>query len=173
MLLPPDSAFRFIEGYKAILLQVLADAGIDQTGDVTKDLVAARSHMNGKPEQIDLAIAHLGKMGQPVDTAVESAARSMNVRRWIYLRHGKMFAVFLDTKAENAFQVRALTTPLNELAGEPPVMFEAGVFEYDGVFVCDGLAANPLFLGPNYTASFRAAYSAIRKAGRVHTRPIT
>ena len=115
---------------------------------------------------IDLAIAELESDGRAVEPDVVLAVKRMKVDRWVYLRQTKRFAVFIDKMVENAYEVRALTTPLDELVGEPPCTFEIGVFEYEGVFVCDGLALGPIALGPGYRAQFKAAYTAIRKAGR-------
>ena len=168
MLIAREPALRFIEGYKAILLRVLVDAGMPRTRSITDDLAAARSHAKDRPELIDHAIAELEATGQPVEPNVINAVRSLKVDQWVYLRHTKTFAVFIDKAVENAYQVRALTTPLNQLVDEPPFAFEMGVFEYEGFFVCDGLALNPVALGPGYKAQLKAAYSTIRKAGRLH-----
>jgi hypothetical protein len=170
MLLPRESALRFIEGYKAILLRLLADAGLPRTRSITDDLAAARSHAKDVPALIERAIDALQLEGSEVEPAVASAVRSMKVDQWVYLRHTKTFAVFIDKKVENAYEVRALTTPLNELLDEPPFAMEMGLFEYEGLFVCDGLALNPVALGPGYKAQLKAAYTAMRKAGRVHAR---
>ncbi|TXH75635.1 MAG: hypothetical protein E6Q88_03340 [Lysobacteraceae bacterium] len=168
MLIARDSALRFIEGYKAILLRVLQHEALPRTRSLVDDLAAARSYAKGRPELIDEAISELQAIGQPVPSDVVTAVKSMKVDRWVYLRHTKAFAVFIDKEVENAYQVRALTTPLNVLVAEPPFSFEMGLFEYEGVFVCDGLALNPVALGKGYKAEFKAAYSAIRKAGRLH-----
>lgn len=170
MLLPRDSALRFIEGYKAILLRILDDAGIARTRSVTDDLATARSHAKDKPEVVDLAITGLEADGQPVDARIISAVKSMKVDQWFYLRHTNTFAIFIDKEVEHAYQVKALTTPLNELIDEPPFTFEIGLFEYEGGYVCDGLVLNPVALGPGYKAQLASAYSAIRKAGRLHAR---
>jgi hypothetical protein len=170
MLIARESAFRFIEGYKAILCRVRDDAGLEKSRSITMDLAAARTHAKHKPALIDHAIASLASMGQAVDPEIVTAVKSMRVEQWVYLRHTKTFAVFIDEKVENAYKVRALTTPLYELVDEPPFAFEMGVFEYEGFFVCDGLALNPVVLGPGYKAQFKAAYSEIRKAGRLHVR---
>ncbi len=170
MLLPRDSALRFIEGYKAILLRVLDEAGLARSDSITGDLAAARTHAKDKRDLVEQAIADLEVQGRPVEASVVSAVRTMKVDNWVYLRHTRTFAVFLDKEIQNAYEVKALTTPLNQLVDEPPFVFEAGLFEYEGAFVCDGLALNPVALGPGYRAQFKAAYSAIRKAGRLHVR---
>lgn len=141
-----------------------------RTKSIINDLAAARTKAKDRPELIVHAIEILIATGSGIDPHVAAAVRGMKVDQWVYLRHTKTFAVFIDKKAENAFEVRALTTPLNELVDEPPLMFEAGVFEYMGLFVCDGLVLNPAALGPGYRAQFKAAYAAIRKSGRLHAR---
>ncbi len=171
MLLPADSAFLFIEGYKKLLLRVLARAHIERTDSIIGDLAKARSHVKKNPEAIDWVIAELNEDGASVDPGVTSGVKGMKVDRWIYLRQTQRCAIFLDKEAKNAYEVKALTTPLEELVGRPPYLIETGLVEYQDHFVCDGLVANPVALGSLYKAQFSAAYSAIRKAGLVHVRP--
>lgn len=170
MLLPRDSALRFIEGYKSVLLRVLAEAGIPRTRSITDDLATARTHAARNPGSIERIVDELQSAEQAIDPSVAAAIKSMQVGQWVYLRHTRTFAVFLDHKLENAYEVRALTTPLNELMDEPPFAFEAGLFEYEGLYVCDGLVLSPVMLGPGYTAQFKAVYTELRRAGRLHAR---
>jgi predicted transcriptional regulator len=163
-----DSGYQGV--HKPILLRVLAEADISRTRSVTDDLATARSYAKDKPELIDLAIAELESASQAVEPRVVSAVKSMRVDQWVHLRHTKKFVVFIDKKVENAYEVRALTTPLNELVDDRPYTFEAGLFEYKGLYICDGFAVNPVALGPGYRTQFGAAYTAIRKAGRLHAR---
>jgi hypothetical protein len=170
MLLPRDPALRFIEGYKSILLKVLEDTGSVRTDSITDDLASSRTQIKTQPELLIRAISSLIAKGTPLDEDVIAAVKGMKIDQWVYLRHTKTFAVFIDKEAKNAYQVKALTTPLYELVDEPPFLFEAGLFEYMGHFVCDGLAIGPIALGPGYKAQFKAAYSSIREAGRLHVR---
>lgn len=168
MLLPRDRALQFIEGYKAVMLQVLATAGMSRTDSVTQDLANARTHAVSDPGSIDRAMQVLADRGEHVSPSVAGAIRSLKLGRWIYLRHARSFAVFLDEALENAYEVRALTTPLNELIDEPPMVFEAGLFAYEGLFVCDGIVLNPVLLGAGYEAEFKSAYTALRQGGKLH-----
>ena len=170
MLLPRDQALRFINGYKPMLLRVLANTATVESGDINSDLAAARTLGKENPALFEKALADLSAEGTPVEPSVVAAIRSLKVALWLYLRQGKNYAVFLDTEAKNAYAVRALTTPLNELLVEPPFAVEIGVFEFEGRFVCDGLALNPVALGPHYGSQLSAAYSALRKSGRFHAR---
>jgi hypothetical protein len=170
MLLPRDQALRFIEGYKSVLLRVLSNFGIERTQSIVSDLATARTKTIDDSQIIEKAIADLAKQGQPVEEDIVQAIRSMKVSQWVYLRHTKSAAIFIDKDVKNAYAVKALTTPIYEVAGEPPAMFITGVFQYLGNFVCDGIVKEPVVLGPGYKAQFNLAYSEIRKAGRYHAK---
>ena len=170
MLLPREQALRFINGYKPALLRVLADTNTASTGSINDDLVAARALVHGDKDLFEAALADLATEGTPVEAEVAAAIRSIRVELWIYLKHTKTFAVFLDKEARNAYAVRALTTPLDELLDEPPFALETGVFRFQGLFVCDGLALNPVALGPGYRSQLKAVYSQLRKSGKFHAR---
>jgi len=170
MLLPRDQALRLINGYKPMLLRVLQNTGTAETGNINTDLAAARTLGTENPALFESALSDLEAEGNPVEPSVVAAIRSLKVGVWLYLKHGKTYAVFLDKDAKNAYAVRALTTPLNELLDEPPFAVETGVFEFEGNFVCDGLALNPVALGPGYRAQLNTVYSSLRKAGRFRAR---
>jgi hypothetical protein len=170
MLLPREQALRFINGYKPALLRVLANTGTESTGSVNDDLVAARTMVNEDRSLLESSLSNLASEGSPVEPEVAAAIRSIKVGIWLYLKHTKTFAVFLDKEVQNAYAVRALTTPLNELLDEPPFALETGVVEFQGLFVCDGLALNPVALGPGYRAQLKAIYSQLRRAGKFHER---
>jgi hypothetical protein len=171
MLLPRDQALSFIDGYKAVLLHILSTSGKARSDSLIDDLATARTLAKEQPGLLSDALAQLSAHGQGVDQAVTEAIQTLRVAQWVYLRHTKTAAIFIDSEVKNAFAVRALTTPLNEVVESPPSTFEAGVFEYVGHYVCDGIVANPVFLGPGYRAQFNAAYTSIRKAGRFHAKP--
>jgi hypothetical protein len=170
MLLPREQALRFINGYKPTLLRVLKNTNTASTGPINEDLAAARTLIVEDRNLLEVALNDLASEGAPVDPEVASAMRSIKVGIWLYLKHTKTFAVFLDKEAKEAYAVRALTTPLNELLDEPPFSLETGVFEFQGLFVCDGLALNPVALGPGYRSHLKAVYSQLRKSGHFHAR---
>jgi hypothetical protein len=170
MLLPREHALRFINGYKPVLLRVLANTKTAAKGSINDDLASARSLLKDDRGLLETALSDLAAEGSPIEADVASAIRSIKIELWMYLKHTKTFAVFLDKEVKNAYAVRALTTPLNELVDEPPFAFEAGIFEFEGVYVCDGLALNPVALGPGYRSQLKAAYSLLRKSGHFHAR---
>ena len=173
MLLPREQALRFINGYRPALLRVLENTDTASTGSINGDLTAARALIVEDRNLLEVALTNLASEGVPVDPEVTSAMRSVKVEIWFYLKHTKKFAVFLDKDAKEAYAVRALTTPLNELLDEPPFALETGVFEFQGLFVCDGLILNPVSLGPGCRSELKAVYSQLRKSGHFHERAET
>ena len=168
MLLPREQALRFIDGYKAVLLKVLENTNTPTTRSINDDLASARTLVKTDGSLLEAALSELEAEDKSVEPTVASAIRSLRVEQWVYLRHTKTFAVFLDKRIENAYAVRALTTPLDELLDEPPFTFEAGLLEFEGLFICDGLILNPVILGPSYRSQLKSAYAQLRKAGRFH-----
>jgi hypothetical protein len=173
MLLPRDQALRFIEGYKSTLLQVLAAAEVVRTNSVIEDLGVARTRIKVQPQELEEALVVLETSGLLTDEVITRAIRSMKVSRWIYLKHTSQAAILIDEKVQNAFAVKTLTNPIYELADPAPSVFEAGVLEYCGHYVCDGLIMNPVMLGPRISAQLKRDYAEIKKSGRFYTKTTT
>lgn len=138
---------------------------------MNQDLADARALAYSDPHLIDTALAELASEDQAIEPTVVASLRTLRLDQWIYLRHGKTFAVFLDRKIKSAYAVRALTTPLNELIDEPPFLLTAGLLEFENHFICDGLVIRSIALGHGYRTQLNAAYSRIRKEGNFHARP--
>jgi hypothetical protein len=170
MLLPRDQALRFIEGYKSALLTALKLLGVDRTSSVIADLANARAKISADPALVEKAFAELSAQGNQIDADVVQAIRSMKISEWVYLRNLSAAAIFIDKEVRHAYAVKALTTPIQDVVDGPPAMFTAGVFQFAGLYVCDGIVVNAVMLGPGYKAQFNAAYSEIRKAGRFHAK---
>lgn len=156
----------FIDGYKAVLLEIFSTAGNRRTKNVINDLADARSYAAINAEALDSAIVTLKARGELLSAEVEDAILSLKVGRWFHLRHTTRYALLLDEAVENAYAVKALTNPLHEIVGAKAVSFEAGVVEYKGQYVCDGIVLNPLYLGPGMRESLKKAYARIKGAGR-------
>lgn len=171
MLISPESSSRFISCYKSILLEVLQAIGQPPTNDVIQDLARARTHCIRHPEAVAAAIAALQDSGQILDPEVVRSLGTLKVEQWVYLRHTTRYAIFLDKDAKCAYAVKALTTPIHEVVGGQAVVFETGLVEFDGQFVCDGIVSGPVFLGSGYRAQFNAAYSELRKSGKFLVQP--
>jgi hypothetical protein len=168
MLLPHSEAMRFIEGYNSVLLEVLSSAGKKRGKDIVSDLAAARSLATENTSAIANAMRAMNDHGETLDSEVARAISSLRVGRWFHLRHTTKYALLLDARAEHAYAVKALTNPLHEIAGARAVTFEAGVFEYQGQYVCDGVVLQLIHLGPGIRAELKEAYARITTEGRFH-----
>jgi hypothetical protein len=165
MLIESIAAQRFMAGYKAILLHVHAVAKLEISEDIVPSLVAAREFLTEHPQQLNAAFAALETDKRGIDEDIANAIRSMRVDQWVYLRHTTRYAVFIDHEMTTARAVRALTDPIATITGKPAVTFKAGVFEFDGCYVCDGIIDTPVYLGPGYRATYNAAYTRLRETG--------
>jgi len=168
MLLPHDQAMRFIEAYKAALLEVLAMEHIEQTGSVIENLAKARDLVAKAPDLLDGAIKRTTNQGIQIEPDVLLAIRSLRVSHWVFLRQNRISAIFIDQAVQNSYSVKALTTPLDQVVSPVPCVFKAGVFTFLGYHVCDGIIQDFVGLGPGYRSQFNAAYAQIRTAGRHH-----
>jgi hypothetical protein len=171
VLLAPESSSRFINSYKAILLEVLRAVGHPSTNNVIQDLARARTHCTQYPDAMTTAIAMLQDSGQILDAEVVRSLGTLKVEQWVYLRHTTRYAIFLDKAVKNAYAVKALTTPIHEVVGGQAAAFETGLVEFEDQFVCDGIVMGPVFLGRGYRAQFNAVYSELRKSGNFLVKP--
>jgi len=171
MLINPVAAQRFIAGYKAILLHVHAAAKLKKGKSVIADLAAARGYLTEHTQNLNAAFTALEAEKCGIEDDIADAIRSMRVDLWVYLRHTTRYAVFIDHEMTTARAVRALTDPIAAITGKPAVTFKAGVFEFDGCYVCDGIIDTPVYLGPGYRATYNDAYAQLRKAGQFLIKP--
>jgi hypothetical protein len=171
MLLPHSDAMLFIDGYKAVMLEVLSAAGMLRGRDIVSDIAKARAHATRHPTQSQTRSPPITSRTGPLADDVASAIKSLRVDRWIHVRHTTTYALLVDAKLEDAYAVKALTNPLHEIAGGKAVTFEAGLVEYRGQYVCDGIVLQPFHLGPGIRAELKQAYARIKAAGRFHTKP--
>ena len=171
MLLNPVAARRFMAGYKTLLLYVHAESRLKKGNSVIAKLAAARAYLTEHPQNLNAAFLELEADKHGIEDDIANAIRSMRVDRWVYLRHTTRYAVFIDHEMTTARAVRALTDPIAAITGEPPVTFKAGVFEFDGCYVCDGIIETPVYLGPGYRATYNAGYTRLRETGHFLVAP--
>ena len=173
MILTSEVAQVFIDGYRSILLESAGPRQIVKGHDLLAKMVDGRRRLAEEPTSIDIALKGVKARGIGVAPQVEQAIRKLRLDNWVYLKDTRSYSVFLDSKAELALGVVGLTDRLRDLVGGSGVAMETGVVEYEGQYVCDGLIADLVYLGPNYRRSFNVAYQAMRKSGRFHLRPGT
>jgi len=165
MVLDQDSAWRFINGYKKLLLEI-DDSDEGCADDILPRLISAREKLVGKPELLDEALTRLAAKSDAIDPEVFQAVQGLDVKKWVYLRDTKTYSIFMDTTNQHAFGVIGLTDRLRDVLGGAGIFLEAGLVRYRGRFVCDGLIIKSVWLGPNYRKSFNEALAQWKAEGR-------
>lgn len=171
MVIEPQSAQTFINGYSRLLAEIHRLSNGKAGLELLNMLAAGRDVAMTSPSIVGSAIAELEKKGNPVPPEVVGAIKSLQLKRWIYLRDTTAYSVFLDPSGNDAYAVLGLTDRLRDILGGSGVSFRTGVVEFCGRFVCDGIVSNPVWLGSNYRKEFAARLSALKKEGRFHVSP--
>ncbi len=166
MVVDPPSAAHFIAGYTRLLAEVHRQSGDKPYAQRLEMLAAARESINANPALIDAVAASLLANGQAVAPDVLHAVRTLRFKQWIFLRDTRTYSVFLEPDANHAYAVLGLTDRIRNIVGGAAIAIQAGVVEYRGRYVCDGLIVNPIWLGSNLKREFNAALSYLKKQGR-------
>ncbi len=168
MVIDPDSALRFIDGWKALLLQAAGTGWRPGKPVPYERLAESREAVAADPARLDAAAAALERSGRPVDADVLRAARTLRLDHWVYLRDTAGHSVFLDSRSRAAYAVLGLTERLRDIVGESGVILRTGVVEFRGRYVCDGLVANVVWIGPNMRRELNDALARLRRTGAFH-----
>ena len=168
MLLSANSAQRFIENYKRVLLEIHRQSAEESDEDIITVLAAARAKLKNNPALLEQVATALAVAGQHVEPDILQALGSMQLGQWVYLRSTTRYAIFIDQAVENGYAVLGLTNAVEDIVGATAVAFETAVLKFEGHYVCDGIVQNPVFLGPSYRKQFNAALAQIKKDGRFH-----
>ncbi|MCF8149688.1 MAG: hypothetical protein K9K30_00110 [Burkholderiaceae bacterium] len=171
MVISPQAAEVFIHGYSSLLAEVHRLSNGEAGLEILKMLAAARDITIATPSIIGTAAARLERKGRPVPPEVVCAIKSLQLKQWVYLRDTKTYSVFLEPTGNSAYAVLGLTNRLRDLLGGSGVSLRTGLVKYSGRFVCDGIASNPVWLGPNYRKDFSTNLAALKKEGNFHVSP--
>jgi len=164
MVLDPVTAAHFIEAYKKLLLEI--EEGIDPDLHLHAQLIAARQKLSDAPDLLQPALARLHERGEPIADDVAEAVAGMQAGRWLYLRDTRSHSIFIEPHTEVAYGVLGLTQRLKEMTGESGVWTKTALLPFRGKVICDGLIANPVWLGADYKRSANELLVQIRAAGR-------
>ena len=167
MILDERSAAVFIDGYQKLLLEI---GGPTEGGlNLLERLVKGRKKLVSDGSLLDHALSRIRARGEQVEDTVAAAARSLQVRSWVYLRDTRRYSIFMEPAGMVAYGAVGITDPIKELLGGAGVLVETGLLLYDGRIVCDGLIAPLAWIGPSYKRSFNEALSHIRSAGHFYS----
>lgn len=168
MVLDPHSAAQFIQGYKALLLEIDAEvSGNGALGELEK-LGAARDELRKDRSLLKHGLDRMKARNINISSAVIQAVEGLKIERWIYLRDMKHQSIFIHPKGDSAFGVVGLTDPIRDIVGCSGVVMKTGLARYCGRFVCDGLISGPILLGPNYRKSFGRTFGSLKAQGHFH-----
>jgi hypothetical protein len=167
MILDERSATVFINGYKKLLLEICGPTG--ENLKLLERLVEGRKKLMSNASLLDDALSRIHAQAQHVDETVVTAATSLQVKSWVYLRDTRRYSIFMEPAGIFAYGAVGITNPINELLGGAGALAETGLLLYEGRIVCDGLISSLTWIGPSYKRSFNEALSNIRSAGNFYT----
>jgi hypothetical protein len=168
MVIDPQSANLFISEYKRALTEAHRLAGGPPSPSTLQVLASARRSTQESTELLDKAILSLEAYGAALPPEVLRAIRSLRVRQWIYLRDTASYSIFIAPEEREAFAVLGLTNRVRDILGRSAVAFRAGVVEFRGRYVCDGILENHVWIGANYKREFSAMLAELKDAGRMY-----
>ena len=171
MLIESSQAQHFTDHYQALLGHVALVGNLLKT-PIDPDralalMTEARDALAADKSLLDKAAAAMEKAGTPLPQDIYDAAASLRVNHWVYLRDTTAYSVFLETGAiEAAYGVKGLNESIRDIMGDSGAVINAGLLEYAGCIVCDGLIALGAWLGPNHRSSFNEQLRVLRAEGK-------
>ncbi|QIL78760.1 hypothetical protein G7047_01575 [Diaphorobacter sp. HDW4A] len=170
MLIEESQALHFIDHYQTLLGYAALSGGLLKKAGPQVDglalMTTARNAIAKDPALLTKAMAAMAQAGEQLPEDMQQAVASLRVNHWVYLRDTTGYSVLLETgDREAGYAVKCLTTPLKELMGDSGAIIEAGLLEYHGQIVCDGLVSLGAWVGPNYRSGFNATLAEFRTNG--------
>jgi hypothetical protein len=168
VVIDPRSAAVFIADYKRLLSEAHRLARGPALPNLLQTLASGRDAIQTTPGLLSQAVIRLEESGKPLSSEAQRAIEKLRVRQWVYLKDTSKYSIFVAQEEQEAFGVVGLTDPIRRILGGSAVTFRAGVVEYRGRYVCDGLLGSHAWLGPNYKRDFNALFKELRAEGRFH-----
>ena len=173
MVIEPTISNRFINEYKRFLLAIYQpEAAGAESERIIEKLHVARKQFIADRGLLDQYLKTLDDGVEPIDREIMLAIRSIEYASWVYVHDLKNYSIFLKDGGGYGYGVLGLTDEISVMTEGPGVVLEAGVFAFDEHYVCDGLIANVVQLGPNYRRSFNELYRELRETGSFRVNPL-
>ena len=171
MVITPVEASCFIKHYQSFL-EAIADPGDSAGKSVIAKLALARKRYAADRRVFGVWREKSTRLdGTCLDSEILDAIERVQIGRWIYLKDTRSYSVLIREDGEAAYAVAGLTERLRNIAGHSGIVVTCGVFALGERYVCDGILDQPLTLGRNYMASFKANYEALCRSGRFYKSP--
>ncbi len=172
LVIDPALAHRFIKVYKKFLLSIYTPDGADsESQSGPQQLHAARARYLENRNLLDEYVTTLEAGTEPIDRQMILAIRNLDFSRWVYLRDLKSCSIFIKEGGGSGYGVLGLTDEISVLTGGGSVVLEMGIVVLDDHYVCDGLFASLVRLGPGYRKSYNELYKELRQEGNFHVNP--
>ena len=168
MVVEPKAAAEFIQGYAKLMVAIYKLSAMKEQLPLIEVIANAREKYSADRTLLEKALAKLKSQAKTIAPEVLHAIKTLEVKKWIYLKDTKTYSVFIDPTGNVAYAVLGLTDRIRDLAGVSGVMLETGLVKYCGRFVCDGIVQSPVLLGPNYRNDFNAAFKRIKLKGQFY-----
>lgn len=168
MILEPEYAQLFIDGYKKLLLEVHARSGGNADLPVLQMLAEARDAICNDRSLEEAALAALVTRGDAVAPEIVRAIKSLRVTQWVFLKDMRTYSLFLDSSEQDAYAVIGLTNRIRDIIGGTGAIIKTGLVEYRGRYICDGIISDLVWIGPNYKQDFTALFQEIKAKGTFH-----
>lgn len=168
MVVEPHAAAEFIQGYSNLMVTICKLSAIEEQMPLIEVIATARQRYLTDRALLEKAVIKLKSLAKTIAPEVLHAIRTLEVKKWIYLKDTKTYSVFIDPTGNVAYAVLGLTDRIRDLVGVSGVMLETGIVKYCGRFVCDGIVQGPVLLGPNYRKDFNAALKSIKLKGQFY-----
>ena len=150
MVLEPKAAAEFIQGYTKVMTAIYELSSAKTRRPLIEIIAAAREQYSADRALFEKALAKLKTNAKTIIPEVLCAIQTLEVKKWVYLKDTKTYSVFVNPEADAAYAVLGLTDRIRDIAGTSGVVLETGIVKYREHYVCDGIVASPIFLGPNY-----------------------
>jgi hypothetical protein len=165
MIVDGPTAATFIRNYKALLLHI-AERAQSKPGVLDRMHIGRRTLLE-RPVLLESAQLTLKGTPNALDEDFVEALTTLQVKRWVYLRDTRSHSIFIEPSGAAAYAVLGLTNKIKDIIGGVGAYIETGLVRFRGHYLCDGLVAQVVWLGPNYKRDFNAVFRKLRAGGQV------
>ncbi len=169
MIIRPDDAKQFLATYSRLLTEAYRLTDGEHLEEMLAILAAGRDAIVAEPLLIDAVVTNLEDEGVLLAPDALAAIRTLQLQEWVFLRDTTKYSIFIDVDGKEAYAVRGLTDRLSDITRGTGLLVRTGLVYYKGGYVCDGILANPVWLGPEYKRSYAEIFTALKQSGHFHT----
>lgn len=156
MLVAPDLAARFLAAYKELMQALNQGVEPDTLEKYAQLRAQIYDYRDNQPQVYDNAL--VPEWLNTINNAVFGD--------FIYLKKYQKGYVFQEMKTGIFYQVKALTTPLEDSLPDY-IVVKTALIPFEGHWLCDGLLNHKALIGKNMAKELRDAYAQAKKQKQV------